>query len=453
VAKVVRRKKNRKVRAMGVFSLLGACVLLGGGGVLLVPFCTPEGLTFMGFPLPPQTCWAYREFLEKQAEQIARRSLQPFSPHLTRLPVAQTARGLGVELDVEGTYRRTPFESLLSRWLRRQPMAEPIRPVWRFVPKDFSSLNEFVVKYQLPPAPAKVFYEEGRLWVQKERTPVRLQTEKIPEVVVKALEEGQTAFELPLQREPPAVPDESLHQITGIISEFSTRFDPGNRNRTENLRLAVQSLNGILVLPGRRLSFNEAVGERSVGKGYKLATIFRQGKEALGIGGGVCQVSGTLFNAALLAGLRIVERQNHSKPVAYLPPGRDATVDFGSVDLVIENTKPFPIAILGEVRGGRLWIGIAGMPDPDLKVSVFSVLVSAWDPPTRYVLDASLPKGETRLLEEGRGGRRWVTWRVVKYGGSVISRERVAESVYPPLPRVVARGVGSKTEEGEPSLI
>ncbi|MCL6624286.1 MAG: hypothetical protein K6T17_06680, partial [Fimbriimonadales bacterium] len=181
MAKDVRRTKNRKVRAMGVFGLLGACVLLGGAGVLLVPFCTPEGLTFMGLPVSPQTCWAYREFLEKQAEQVTRRSLQPFSPHLTRLPGTQTARDLGVELDVEATYRRTPFESLLSRWLRREPMAEPVRPVWRFVQKDFSSLNEFVVKYQLPPAPARVFYEGGRLWVQRERTPVRLQTEKIPE--------------------------------------------------------------------------------------------------------------------------------------------------------------------------------------------------------------------------------------------------------------------------------
>lgn len=420
--------------------LLLTCALFVGMVVFLVPLYTPEGLTFLGMPLPMQTRWSYREFLEEQALLIARRPLQPTSSHLEQVPDPRTPAELGVELDVERTFLQTPFESLLSRWFRREPMKERVRPVWRFVPRDFSSLEEFVYRHQLPPRPARVIYDNGRVRVEEGRTGVRLKTERVISEVAMALEEGKTSFELPLEKNLPTVSEESLQQITGIVAEFSTRFNPRDRNRTENICLAAQSLNGALILPGGRLSFNKVVGERTAKNGYKLATIFRRGKEALGVGGGVCQVSGTLFNAALLANLRILQRQNHSKVVAYLPGGRDATVDFGIVDLVIENTHPYPVAILTEVRDGTTWVGIAGKPDPNLKVDVVTTLTATWSPPLRYVEDNTLPIGKTRVVEKGRWGRKYATWRIIRYNGEIILRERVAESTYPAFPRVVAVG-------------
>ena len=129
------------------------------------------------------------------------------------------------------------------------------------------------------------------------------------------------------------------------LATYTTYFDASNTNRSTNLRLAIKSINGTVLQPGDTFSFNGVVGERTAARGYKTAIVFEGGQSVPGLGGGICQVSSTLFNAALMANQKIVERHYHSATISYVPLGRDATVAYGSKDFKFRNNKSVPVKI------------------------------------------------------------------------------------------------------------
>jgi len=165
--------------------------------------------------------------------------------------------------------------------------------------------------------------------------------------------------------------------------------------------------------PGEKLSFNKTVGRRTIENGFKLAGVYKAGKHDLGIGGGICQVSSTLYNAVLLSDLKVLRRQNHSMPVAYLPVGRDATVDYGSIDLVFENTMSTPVAISSSYTPGRLTFRVLGKKDPSISVKILSIGHRSWDTGVKTVMDPTLPAGKRLIVEKGSRGHSVSTYRLV----------------------------------------
>ena len=163
-----------------------------------------------------------------------------------------------------------------------------------------------------------------------------------------------------VNKTPIVISDDAPRIITPIytktvkLSEFSTEFNPKDKNRANNLHLAASAINGAVVPPGEVFSYNETVGPTGEKYGYKKATIFIKGKKSKGYGGGVCQVSSTLFNAADLAGLEIVERHDHSRDVDYVPDGRDAATSYGGVDMKFKNTLAFPIKLSVTIMEGKI---------------------------------------------------------------------------------------------------
>lgn len=142
-----------------------------------------------------------------------------------------------------------------------------------------------------------------------------------------------------------------------ILADYITKLT-ADINRNNNISLACKAINGIVVYPNKIFSFNQTVGPRTKEKGYKVATIFVNGRKKKGTGGGVCQVSSTLYNAVLNAKLTVVERHPHSLPVAYVPKGKDATVSYDTKDFKFKNNKLFPIKIYAEVYKNELRITI-----------------------------------------------------------------------------------------------
>ena len=138
------------------------------------------------------------------------------------------------------------------------------------------------------------------------------------------------------------------------ISQYSTNFDSSQANRTENIRLAAKALDGKLLAPGERFSFNGSVGERTAEAGYKEALIIEGDIFTPGLGGGVCQVSSTLYNAVILANLEILERHRHTLPISYVPPGQDATVAFPELDFKFRNSLDTSVLIRSTVQGNTL---------------------------------------------------------------------------------------------------
>ncbi len=141
---------------------------------------------------------------------------------------------------------------------------------------------------------------------------------------------------------------------TQLLSQFSTVFTYTDKGRATNIEIAARSISGTIVMPGEEFSFFDVVGECTVPKGYCESTIFYGGELARGIGGGICQVSSTLYNTALSAGMKITERHPHSMRVSYAQPGRDATVNYGYLDLRFVNPYDKPVKIVATAENGKL---------------------------------------------------------------------------------------------------
>ncbi|WP_314588452.1 VanW family protein [Paenibacillus terrigena] len=170
-------------------------------------------------------------------------------------------------------------------------------------------------------------------------------------------EGGSSKIEVPQRPSFPKVDRELLSIIREKqIGQYITYFNPRNRNRSQNIVLAARAVNNQVLFPGEKFSFNQVVGIRTESKGFKRAHVIVKGEIAEGVGGGICQISSTLFNAVDRAGLRIIERYSHSRNVPYVPPGRDATVSWGGPDLVFQNKYNQPIFIRALVYGGQIQV-------------------------------------------------------------------------------------------------
>lgn len=163
-------------------------------------------------------------------------------------------------------------------------------------------------------------------------------------------------------------------EYNNLIVEYQTKYDASNKNRSTNLKVSSSAIDNTVLKPGDTFSFNDVVGKRTAARGYKDAIVFVQGKEEEGLGGGICQVSSTLFNAALLANFRIDSRSCHSLKVQYVPYGRDAAIQWGAQDLKFTNTLDVPVYIESDCGGGVLSFRIYTPGDapyalPDIKIN------------------------------------------------------------------------------------
>lgn len=166
-------------------------------------------------------------------------------------------------------------------------------------------------------------------------------------------------FKVPLREIYPKVDSGLLKEISAKkLGSYVTSFSSSNKERSHNISLATEAIDNIVVFPGETFSFNDIVGERTKEKGYKRAPVIVRGELSEDIGGGICQVSSTLFNAVDLKGIQIVERYAHSKRVPYVPPGRDATVSWWGPDFVFKNLYNEPILIRAKAENGKMIVAI-----------------------------------------------------------------------------------------------
>lgn len=161
------------------------------------------------------------------------------------------------------------------------------------------------------------------------------------------ISEDKEEYIIPLKITRPAITTDMLGEdaFPNVLASFSTRFDPSNKNRATNIDLAAKAINGTVLMPGERFSFNNVVGPTTASKGYLLAGAYSAGELVENYGGGICQVSSTVYNVVLYANLEIVERYNHSSVVSYLDPGRDATISYGSKDFKFLNSRKYAIKL------------------------------------------------------------------------------------------------------------
>ncbi|TEB17629.1 Vancomycin B-type resistance protein VanW [Pelotomaculum sp. FP] len=229
-------------------------------------------------------------------------------------------------------------------------------------------------------------------------------------------------------------------KVDGLLSRYTTAFDPSKTSRSYNVSVAAQAFDELLIMPGHEVSFNKVVGPRSTEAGYKNAPVIVNNEFVDGPGGGVCQVSTTLYNCILLANLDIIERSSHSLPVSYVPIGRDATVVYDAIDMKFRNNTDSYLYIKSYVSGGQLTIKIYGNTKFKRDVTVNSWIIREIEPQVIYETDASLPKGEEVVKQEGSKGFIAAAERVVRLKGVVEKRERLPSSDYNPVNKIIAVG-------------
>lgn len=256
----------------------------------------------------------------------------------------------------------------------------------------------------------------------------------------------------------PGVTEASAKEKYKVIGTFTTKTTD-NKDRNTNISLASEALDGLIIKPGEEFSFNNTTGNRTEERGYRPAGAYVNGVLSEEPGGGVCQVSSTLYNAVIFAGLTTTERHAHSYEPTYVTPGEDAMVSYDGYagpDMKFVNTCDTAIAIRAVLTGQTLTCSIIGIPilEDGVSIEMESKKIADLDPPApEYIEDKSLKKGKEVVISEAKKGSRWATTYIVKKNGSIIKEEPFHNSTYRGKPAKIKVNSQSETTSAAKSSI
>ena len=259
------------------------------------------------------------------------------------------------------------------------------------------------------------------------------------------IQEEKEEYEIPLIITKPTktINEIGTEAFPDLLATFSTKYQASNVNRTTNLKLAANKVNGTVLLPNQEFSYNKTLGERTVAAGYKEAATFSNGKVVDGLGGGICQISSTLYDAVIMANLNVTVRRNHQFVTSYVPAGKDATVVWGSQDFKFVNTRKYPIKITATVQGGIATIQVWGVKEEvEYDITIETKKVATIQYTTDYVQDPTLPAGQQKVIQEGNNGRKVEAYKVTRLNGKVVSTTLLSKDTYNAMKKIVHVGTG-----------
>ena len=317
---------------------------------------------------------------------------------------------------------------------------------------DYKYFEEVVEKHYSKPikkaSNAKFIRKNKEFQVVEEVFGLELDKDKLFKELQEAIRENKKEIDIPVKKIIPEVTrgdmEKIVKEINHLRGSYTTYFNSGQVDRSHNVRLAGKSINGTILAPGEVFDYNKTTGRRTKSNGYREAIVISGGEFIMGMGGGVCQTSSTLYNAAVLADLEIVERHQHGLAVSYLPLSRDAAVSWGYQNLRFKNNTNNYIYIETITGSNYITFNIYG-EKKDVEVIIESEKLETISPPKIIVKDNTLPEGEEKVTKSGQNGYRSQAWKIVKKDGKIISRERLSKDYYKPTNRVV--NVGTKVVE------
>lgn len=299
----------------------------------------------------------------------------------------------------------------------------------------------------------EIYKEPQDAYVQKNPTVVHPEVNGIDfkisvEEAEELLKEDKEEYTIPLKITKPKKTINNLGEeaFPDLLATFSTRFDGSNYNRNTNIKLAAKKVNGTVILPGEKFSFNTIVGSRTIEAGFKEGTAYIGGKVVPDVGGGVCQVSSTIYNTALLANMQIVERSNHMFTTGYVAASRDATVYYGSLDFVFKNSRKYPIKMVASANGGVCKVSIYGIKEEkEYEVIIQSKITSYINPTTIYKEDPTLEEGKEIVEQTAITGCRSEGYKILKLNGKIVSQTLLSKDTYKSRNKIVRRGTKKTT--------
>lgn len=282
------------------------------------------------------------------------------------------------------------------------------------------------------------------------RTAQRIHWESFSSTILSALptsipdgdnkSQDPTVITIPLHVVQPAVTIETL-QDEGIrrkIAEFSTGLQSSGEGRLYNVDAAAKTIDGMTLPPGGIFDYATVIESAEQTYGFREAPVIFGGKLVPGVGGGICQVSSTLYNAALRAGLTIIERRNHSLPVSYVPKGQDATFAKGYINFRFKNTSEHHILISAQTQNHVLTVKLFGDIPQNVTYEIQSRTSKVLPMKNKYVVNKTLPVGGWEVLVQGKEGFVVETYRIKKINGQVVETRKLSKDTYPSQPTVIA---------------
>ncbi len=343
---------------------------------------------------------------------------------------------------------------------------------YRISKEGLSYAKEFKLAQELTDEPIRNFIQENAELFYKAPVNATIQRENRQFIITKEIEgqaldeeltlnkvlqaiedsnEEQIRVEAVIKPVTPEYTEASFNEVQNLVSSFSTSYNNADPNRNENLKVAAQKISCML-LPDEVFNLSNQLEPFTEAAGYKNAGVIINGKVEDGLGGGVCQVASTLYNAVLLTDIEIVSRQNHSLPVAYVPLGRDATYATGVIDFKFKNNTGYPLFIEGYCENNKVYVNLYGHNDVkstyDIKFeSVITEVIPA--PATKYEDDPTLEKGKEVVEVKALDGKRVKLYRLYYKNGVLEKKELVDTSYYKPRAATIKRGTKEVTSQDQ----
>lgn len=258
--------------------------------------------------------------------------------------------------------------------------------------------------------------------------------------------EAELTFDL--KEQDAKIKAEDLKNITGEISSYSNNYINTADGRVKNMQIAAGIINGTIVMPGEEFSYNDLIGDTTPDKGYEKANTYVGNKIVPDYGGGICQVSTTLYRTVMRANIRSTERMNHSLTVSYSEPGLDATVAYPYIDYKFVNTYDFPIYIQGYASDGVVNFAIYGNVEAmgNKTYELVNEVHEKYSPEVKYEDDSTMEAGTEKVVGNGMPGYKASSYQVTYENGVEVNREFIATDIYMTTDTVVKKGTKKKEE-------
>ena len=407
---------------------------------------------YAGEPIIPEGVFVGEFSLGGKTKGEAQKEIQTHVDSLADRKVALDVEGETVEAtaaelgffwsnpeSVEEALKAGTEGNLIQQYMTRMDLQKEPLKLELETAVDAEKVKAFVAEncqgMTAEPVDAVIVRENGAFQITPGQAGMTMDVEATKAALDEALAEaeGDVSVKAVVMKQEPAVTEEDLASIQDVLGTFSTNFNSGNGSRAGNVRNGAAKINGHVVMPGETLSGYECLSPFTVANGYYAAASYENGRVVDSIGGGVCQLSTTLYQAALQAELEIVQRQNHSMIVTYVKPSMDAAIAGTVKDLKFTNNYSTPIYVEGYTKGGTLTFTIYGKETrpANRKVEYISETLKRIDPGApEQRTDASLPPGSTKQIQSSHVGIQSRLWKVVTVDGVETERTLLHTDTY-----------------------
>lgn len=292
---------------------------------------------------------------------------------------------------------------------------------------------------------ATILRRNGAFHITKEQIGMEVDKKVLIDKIQKNIQRfSQEDITIPIIYNTPRITEEKLLAIKDVLGQYSTTFNAQQSGRSENIAIAARSINNTLLMPQEEFSFNKQTGPRGIAGGYQEAPVIINGELVPGVGGGICQVSSTLYNAVARSNLEVSDRRNHSLPVAYVPLGQDATVAGDYIDFKFINNRQYPVYVESFVQNSSVFVRIHGKKEDNIKVTLVSEIIETIEPKIEIKKDDTLLIGEKEVIREAKKGFRVNTYKVYTENGRQLKREYISTDRYVAVDGIIVEGTKPK---------